>query len=122
MPGLKLLTKLEAPTCLKIAWRTAQDLGFSLTPIDDGSRRFTATKGSAVLSALAGPLAPHCHFQFVAEAYPDANELVLEKNKPWLTSGSIGVGKVNRQAEELMQAIACAIEKAGGEVTGRKEF
>jgi hypothetical protein len=122
MPGVKLLTKLDPPTCLKIAWRSAQNLGYSLTPIEECSKRFTATKGNLLMSALAGSLAPRCHFEIAVEAYPDAVEVMLERNTPWLTSGAGGVTKVNRQAEELMQSIACAIEKAGGAILERKEF
>ena len=43
MPGLKLLTKLDAEKCIKIAWRAAQDQGYSLapTPLADGAKTFT---------------------------------------------------------------------------------
>jgi hypothetical protein len=122
MSGLKLLTKLEPQSCLRIAWRTAQDLGFSLTPLEDCAKRFSATKGSALMSVIAGAFAPHCVFEISVAAYGDANEVVLEKNKPWLISGAVGVGKVNRQAEDLMRAIGCAIEKEGGTILERKEF
>jgi hypothetical protein len=122
MPGTKILTRLDAATCLKAAWRAAQDLSFSLTPIEDGAKRFTATKGSAVVALLAGAFAPHCVFDVSVETYADANELVLEKNKPWLSSGTKGVAKVNRQAEELLNAIVRAIEKEGGAILERKEF
>ena len=125
MPGLKLLTKMEPASCLKLAWRSAQNLGFALTPatpLDDGAKSFTAEKGSALVSVLAGPFAPHCRFCVSVEAYADANEVILEKNVPWLTTGSVGVKKVHRQANELMQAIASAIEKDGGTIIERKEF
>jgi hypothetical protein len=122
MPGFKLLTKLDPQTCLKVAWRAAQDRGFSLTPISDSATRFTATKGNVLISMIAGPFAPHCVFQISAQAYADANEVVLEQNKPWLTTGAVGVSKVNQQAEELMLAIAGAIEKEGGTILERKEF
>ena len=122
MPGIKLLTKLEPSTCLKAAYRAAQDLGFSLTPIDEASKRFTATKGNMLVSIIAGPFAPHCHFEISATAYADANEVVLEKNTPWLTTGAVGVGKVKKQADDLMQAIANGIEKEGGKILERKEF
>jgi hypothetical protein len=123
MPGLKLLTRLEPPRCLKAAWRTAQDLGFSLTPIDESSSSFTATKGSMLTSMLAGSLlAPYCHFQISTATYSDTNEVVLEKNKPWLTGGAVGVGRVNRAAKELLDAIAAAIEKDGGTILEKKEF
>jgi hypothetical protein len=122
MAGFKLLTKLDSRTCLRVAWRVAQDLGFTLTPIGDCSQQFTASKGNLFMSMLGGPFAPHCQFQISIKTYSDSNEVVLEKNKPWLTSGAIGVSKVNRQAEELMQEIACAIEKEGGTIIERKEF
>ncbi len=121
MPGFKLLTHHDPQTCLKVAWRTAQDMGYSLTPIEDCSKRFTATKGNALLSML--PLmSPQCVFYVVVESYPDANEVVVERNEPWLASGAIGVSRVKRAAEELVGAIACAIEKAGGTIRERKEF
>lgn len=122
MAGTKLLTKLDAKTCLKLAWRAAQDLGYSLTPIEDCSKCFTATKGSALLSVFTGPFSPHCVFEVSVNEYSDANEVVLVKNQPWVITGSAGVAKVNRQADDLMQAIGCAIEKAGGAILERKEF
>ncbi len=122
MAGLKLLTKLEPHTCLKLAWRTAQDAGYAVSPIEDDSRRFTATKGNLLFAALAGALAPHCHFEVAVAAYPDATEVMLVKNKPWLVTGVSGVAKVGRYADELVQGIARAIEKAGGTVLERKEF
>lgn len=122
MPGMKLLTTFDAQTCLKVAWRAAQDLGYSLTPIEDSSKRFTATKGSALANLLGGFLAPQCVFQVTIEQYPDSNELSLERNEPWLSSGKIGVSKVKKQADELFAAMVSAIEKAGGTIADRKEY
>jgi hypothetical protein len=122
MPGQKLLTQLDSQTCLKVAWRTAQDLGFTLTPIEDDSKRFTATKGSLIASVLAGPFAPQCVFQVTAERYPDSVEVSLERNEPRLIAGKIGADKVKRQADELFAAIVAAVEKAGGSIKERKEY
>jgi hypothetical protein len=119
--GLKLLTNMDPQLCLKLAWRTAQDRGYSLTPLGDGARSFTASKGNKLLGVLAGALAPHCVFEIAAEAYPDANELVLQMSTPWV-SGTAGIRKVRRQADELLQAIANAVEKEGATVLERKEF
>jgi hypothetical protein len=120
--GLKLLTDMDALLCLKLAWRTAQDLGYSLTPLGDCAKRFTASKGNIVVGALAGALAPHCVFEIAVESYPDANELILEMNSPWLSSGIGGIRKIRRQADDFLQAVACAIEKEGATVLERKEF
>lgn len=122
MPGLKLSTQLDPQTCLKLAWRAAQDRGYALTPIDDDSKRFTATKGSLIASVLAGPFAPQCVFQVTAESYPDCVEVSLERNHPRLMAGKIGADKVKRQADELFSAIASAVEKAGGTIKERKEY
>jgi hypothetical protein len=122
MAGMKLLTKYDARLCLKAAYRAAQDLGFIVPAIDDASKRFGATKGNVFISALAGPFAPHCDFQITTEVYPDVNEIVLEINKPWLTTGAIGVRKVNEQAEELLRTIVRLIEKDGGTIIERKAF
>lgn len=122
MPGTKLLTRLDGQACLKAAWRAAQDLGFSLTPLGAGAMQFTATKGNAILGLVAGALVPYCNFQVSVHSYSDGNEIVLERNNPWLTSGAAGVAKVNRQAEDLLSAIASAIEKEGGAIVERKDF
>ena len=121
MPGLKLLTHFDPPTCVKVAWRAAQDLGYALTPIDDGATCFTASKGSALLSVVPF-MPPKCVFQVAVVCYPDCNEVVVERNEPWVTSGKIGVNRVKQHAEELVGAIVSAIEKAGGKITERKEF
>lgn len=120
--GLKLLTDLDAQTCLRLAWRTAQDQGYSLKPLDDCATRFTATKGNLVIGVLAGALAPRCVLEVAVASYPDANELIVETNTPWISSGIGGVRKIRRQAEEFLQAVACAIEKEGAKVLERKEF
>jgi hypothetical protein len=122
MSGVKLLTRLDPQTCLKVAWRAAQDLSFSVPPIEECGKRFTARKGNALFNLIAGPLAPQCIFAISVEAYNDATEVVLEKNTPWLTSGAVGVAKVNKQADDLLAAITCGIETAGGSVHERKEF
>lgn len=122
MPGLKLRTKHEARTCLKLAWRTAQNLGYSLTPIDDASKRFTATKGNVLVSLLGGLFPPRCDFQISIESYSDANELVLERNTPQLTGGAMGVSRVHQRAEELLDAIASDIEGDGGTILEKRKF
>jgi hypothetical protein len=71
---------------------------------------------------LAGALAPRCVFQIGVETYPDANELVLQTDLPWLSSGIGGVRRVRKSAEELVRAIACVIEQEGGTILERKEF
>ena len=122
MPGTKLLTRHDPRSCLRVAWRAAQDLGYSLTAIDDSSKSFTATKGNAVVGLLAGPLAPHCRFEITVEPYSDANEVILVRNAPWLTSGSVGVNRIKARADELIDAIARAIERDGGAIQERREF
>ncbi len=120
--GLKLLTNMDPQLCLRLAWRTAQDLGYSLTPLGECAKRFTASKGNIVIGVLAGALAPRCVFEVCVESYPDANELILEMNSPWLSSGSGGVRKIKRQADEFLDAVACAVEREGALVLERKEF
>ena len=119
--GVKLLTNLDPQLCLKLAWRAAQDRGYSLTSIGETTKRFTASKGNAILGVIAGALAPHCVFQIGVESYPDANELMLDMNSPWL-SGASGVRYVREQATELLDAIVAAIEKEGGKIIERKEY
>lgn len=121
MPGIKLLTKLDPTICYKVAWRTAQDLGYSIPPLDENSTSFTATKGNFVTRML-GPISLYCRLDISVHAYPSANEIVIEKNNPWLSSGAIGRAKVNKLAEEYITALSAAIEKEGGSIVERKEF
>jgi hypothetical protein len=121
MAGFKLVTDLEPDACLQIAWRTAQDAGFRLTAIENWS--FHAKRGNVVLSAIAGPIAPHCNFKISAHRYEDGTtDVVLEKNSPWLTSGRIGVNRVQAQAEELADKIETALREQGGKIVSRKEI
>ncbi|MSU80724.1 MAG: hypothetical protein EXS16_21880 [Gemmataceae bacterium] len=122
MPGIKLLTNLDPKKCLKVAWRTAQDMGYSLSPIEETSKRFGATKGNLLMNLIAGPLAPRSAFEITVESYSDTNEVSLETNQPWITSGAIGVSRVRKRADELLDAIGRAIENEGGAIQGRKEY
>ena len=122
MPGIKLLTNLEPVKCLKAAWRTAQDMGYSISPIEETSKRFSANKGNLFMNLIAGPLAPRSSFEITVESYRSANEISIETNQPWFTSGAIGVSKVRKRADELLDAIAKAIEDEGGAIQGRKEY
>ena len=37
MAGIKVVTDAKPDTVLQLAWRAAQDLSFSVTPIHDGA-------------------------------------------------------------------------------------
>jgi hypothetical protein len=120
MAGIKLVTDAKPDTVLQLAWRAAQDLGFKLTPIENGA--FTASKGHFVLSMLVGPAAPHCSFKISANAYPDGTtDVVLERNYAG-ASGLIGRRHINREAATVMDNAAEAIQKNGGKVIERKEI
>jgi hypothetical protein len=122
VPGLKVLTDLDSHKALRSAWRAAQEQGYSLASPGLDEPRFEARKGHVVWSMLVGPLAPYLHFKVSVEKYDNGCEVVLDKTLPWITTGAVGVGRVNRQAEELMDAIAAALEKDGGRVLERKTF
>ncbi len=120
MAGIKLVTNAEPDVVLQTAWRTAQDLGFRLTPIQDGT--FSASKGRAIWSLVAGAAAPHCAFTLSARRYGDAEtDLMLDMHVGW-TAGMIGKRRIWGEADALMQQVAEAIEKQGGKVIERKEI
>jgi hypothetical protein len=120
MAGIKLVIDLEPDRALPLAWRAAEDLGFALTPIQDGT--FQASKGYAILSVLVGPLAPHCRFQISARRYEDGTtDLVIERNGA-MTSGAIGARRIKGEADALMDKIAAALEANGGKVRERREI
>ena len=124
MPGYKVLTNLAPEKCLKAAWRAAQDCGFRLEPLADDATQFRARKGHWALNLLAGPWfsTPRCDFAVSTQVYENGTEVVLETNSPWVTTGKVGVRRVNREAEELIRQIGEAIQKEGGTVIERKEF
>lgn len=77
MAGIKVVTDAAPEAVLQLAWRAAQDLGFTLTPIQDGA--FQASKGHFVWSMLVGWAAPHCQFKVSAHRYADGTtDLVHE--------------------------------------------
>ena len=120
MAGIKLVTDIDPEKGLQLTWRAAQDLGFSLTPIQNGS--FEASKGHMIWSMLVGPAAPHCQFKLSAQKYPDGTtDLVLERNSAW-TSGLIGRRRIQKEADALMDRVAESVQQNGGKVNERKEI
>jgi len=117
MPGLKFTTNLDGETLFKLAFRRAQDMGYTVRAT--GERAFSATMGNVALSLLA--LSSHCDFRISIEAYDDGHELVLERNSPWLL-GAIGVARVKSNARDLCQGIKDEVAARGGKVTNEKEF
>jgi len=116
MPGLKFTTKLDAESLYKIAFRRAQDLGFTVRSIDD--RAFSAISGSAAMTVVGKA---YCDFRIDVEEYDDGNELVLERNAPWWT-GVIGISRVKSIAKDLFKCIKDEIELRGGKIEREKEF
>src|SRR5690348_10606727 len=99
MAGLKLVTDLDAEKALRVAWRTARDVGFRLPLLDEGGKSFQAKKGHMLLNLLVGAFAPRCHFLISVEHYDSGTEVVLEDQSVKVTAGTIGAGKIHRQAE-----------------------
>lgn len=117
MAGFKFTTNLDADRLYELAFRRAQELGYTVREADQ--RAFTATQGNFAL-AMTG-LSPKCSFRIDIESYPDGNELVLERNVPaW--SGVIGVSRVKAKAAELIEHLKAAVRQTGGTVGKEKEF
>jgi hypothetical protein len=119
MPGLKFTTNLDPDSLYKIAFRHAQDLGYTVR--DLGGRAFSATAGNAALNVLSGALHVHCDFRVAIHQYDDGNELVLERNAPWWT-GMIGVSRVKSKAAELIGKIKEEVHLRGCSLMREKEF
>jgi hypothetical protein len=119
MAGLKFTTDLDAESLYKIAYRRAQDMGFTVR--EAGESAFTAKSGNMALSIAVGALSVYCDFRLSIEEYDDGNELVLERNTPWWT-GMIGVSRVKNRANELMKNIKDEVELRGGRILREKEF
>jgi hypothetical protein len=121
MAGIKLVTNVEPDRLIQLAWRTAQDLGFKLTPVQDAA--FNATKGHTLWSLVAGAAALKCDFKLSAHHYADGTtDLMLERNGSWLTGGMLNQRRARGEADALMQKVTEAIAQAGGKVVERKEI
>ena len=119
MPGLKFTTDMDADALYKIAFRRAQDLGYTTRGLGDNA--FAATMGNMPLSVVVGAFVAYCDFRVDIEEYEDGNELVLERNTPWWT-GMIGVSRVKSKALELVNHIKDEVNLRGGKVKREKEF
>jgi hypothetical protein len=120
MAGIKVVTDAKPDTVLQLAWRAAQDLSFSVTPIHDGA--FDASKGHIIWSMVAGNAAPHCKFRISAKRYPDATtDLVLERNSAW-TTGLLGLRRIKSEASAVIDKAVEALQQIGGKVIERKEI
>jgi hypothetical protein len=124
MAGYKVLTDLAADKCLKTAWRTAQDQGFSLSGLEPDGQHFIARKGNWLLNLLGGNLfTPFCQFKISAVPYDNGTEVVVEREQRALVStGAIGAMRIQRQGSDLIDAIAAALQQEGGKVLDKKEF
>lgn len=126
MAGHKIMTDLEPPKALRTAWRAAQDQGFALTPapLPEDAHDFTAHKGSRWLNMLGGNLfTPHCRFKVSVERYDRGTEVVLETaSAATVMTGAIGARRIGRQAAELADAVAQALQADGGRIIERKEY
>jgi hypothetical protein len=121
MAGIKLVTDVDADRLVQLAWRTAQDLGFKLTPVKDAA--FAATKGHALWSLVAGAAALKCDFKVSTHHYADGTtDLMLERDGSWLMGGMLGDRRARNEADTLMQKVADAIAQSGGKVIERKEI
>jgi hypothetical protein len=120
MAGIKVVTDAKPETVLDLAWRAAQDLSFTVTPIRDGA--FDASKGHVVWSMLAGNVAPHCNFRISAKRYPDGTtDLVLERNSAW-TTGLLGLRRIKTEATAVIDKTVAAIQQLGSKVIEQKEI
>jgi hypothetical protein len=117
MAGLKFTTNLDADALYKLAFRRAQNQGYTVRAIDD--RAFSAVSGNTALSVLA--ISTRCDFRVSVEPYDDGNELVLERNHPSLL-GVIGVARVKGKAQGLFRSIADDVVQQGAQVMNEREF
>jgi hypothetical protein len=116
MAGLKFTTDLDAESLYKVAFRKAQDLGYTVR--EAGPAAFTAQMGNVATSVLTGA---YCDFRLSVMEYDDGNELVLERNAAWWT-GTIGVSRVKSRAKDLMKSVKDEIAHRGGKILGEKEI
>ena len=119
MAGIKLVTDMDAKTLFKLAYREAQDKGFTVAKLGNGE--FTAKRSNLALSIVLGAFVAYCDFHIAIEDCDDETELVLERNSPWWT-GIIGVQRVKSWAKDLVKTIGEAIVDEGNEVIREKEF
>lgn len=119
MPGFRIVTNVGADQALKIVSKAARDLGFSVGITDDYA--LSASKGSFVLSLIAGVFS-YSNFKISAkELDKDVVEVVIERNQPWWT-GLIGMNSVKAKVKAITDATARDLEGIGGKIMRKEEI
>src|SRR5262249_2260742 len=109
MPGISLLTNLDAMTTAATVRRVARELGFTVTEVGDWEVELS--KGSLATSLILGALVAYCRFRVTFRPRPDNTvEVLLERNSPWVW-GTMGVNRVKAQANDLADAIEKALRE-----------
>ena len=111
MPGIKFATTAPAEVAIKTAYRTAQDLGYSVQ--EAGSLRLRARRGNVALRAPRARAPADDLLRLPAlrfRKYDRDNELIIEWASIWWT-GFVGARQdEKRLAAKLLESIGDALE------------
>jgi hypothetical protein len=112
MSAVRFSTNLDQEAAHAAAVQAAKSLGFGLAPRK--ACQFLASRGSLLRSILLPPTRPYC--RFLVTVMPEcqrAANVILEKNDPWWMGGA-AQQMISELFDELVDAIAEAIEATGG--------
>jgi hypothetical protein len=115
---ISIFVNLNIDDTFKIAGQAARNLNYSVLLVGDSE--LTARRGSVLASLIVGAVAPACDFRVSVRAGPDKTaEVAIQVNRPWWSSGVLGLKRVKARAEELADAIASGVREKGGKVLRR---
>src|SRR5262245_19439421 len=116
MPGILLITSLDAATALDAASDVGRRLGFSVRRAGNGE--LSVQRGNLAASILFGAFIAYCDFHVAIE---QNGKIIIERNSPWWT-GFIGVSRVKSWAQGYADELQRAITDQGGKIINREEF
>ncbi|GIK51557.1 MAG: hypothetical protein HPKKFMNG_00762 [Planctomycetes bacterium] len=119
MASIIVITNAQPQHLRDAALHVAQSTSYTITPLAEWS--FGATQGSLALSILFGAFVAYCDFKLHVSSPGDGTTyLTLERNTPWWT-GFIGVNRVKRRADDLVNAICSVLGSQGVAIFHRRD-
>jgi hypothetical protein len=120
MPGIFLVTNMDAAGAAATVRKAARRLDFEVEEHEDGEMQLT--KGSMAASIFLGAFIAYCNFHVsVRRKRDDTVEITIDRNSPWWT-GVIGVNRVKSRAKELADEIEDTLRDERANVLHRETF
>jgi hypothetical protein len=120
MPGIVLVTNMDASGAAAIVRKAASRLDFQVKEVADGEMELR--KGNLAASIVLGMVVAYCNFHVsIRRKRDDTVEITIDRNSPWW-SGTIGVSRVKNKVKELADEIEDRLRDERANVLHRETF